>query len=70
VEWVSCGHDHNNDYWGRYQGINLAYGRKSGFGGYGPDGFPPGARVFEVTQEPYGIETWIREFGGNVVKND
>jgi hypothetical protein len=39
VEWTSCGHDHNNDYWGRFQGINLAYGRKSGYGGYGPDGF-------------------------------
>lgn len=34
VEWVSCGHDHNNDYYGEYQGsgINLAYGRKTGFG--------------------------------------
>lgn len=37
VEWVSCGHDHDNDYYGNYQGINLAYGRKTGFGGYGPD---------------------------------
>lgn len=39
VEWVSCGHDHNNDYYGEYSksGINLAYGRKTGFGSYGPD---------------------------------
>jgi len=25
--------------------------------------------VFEVTMNPYGIETWIREDGGNVVRN-
>lgn len=68
VEWVSCGHDHNNDYYGEYQGsgINLAYGRKTGFGQYGPDKFSRGARIFEVTMEPYGIDTWIREDGGNV----
>jgi hypothetical protein len=66
VEWVSAGHDHDNDYYGEYQGINLAFGRKTGYGGYGPDHFPRGARVFEVTQEPYGIETWVREDGGNI----
>jgi hypothetical protein len=68
VEWVTAGHDHNNDYYGAYQGINLAFGRKTGYGGYGPDGFPRGARVFEVTLEPYGVETWVREDGGNVHK--
>ena len=68
VEWVSAGHDHNNDYYGSIQGINLAYGRKTGFGSYGPDKMPRGARVFEVTQHPYGIETWVREDGGNVHK--
>lgn len=49
VEWVTAGHDHNNDYYGQYQGINLAYGRKSGVGGYGPKKMKVGARVFEVT---------------------
>lgn len=49
VEWVSAGHDHNNDYYGKYQGINLAYGRKTGFGSYGPANITNGARVFEVT---------------------
>jgi hypothetical protein len=47
VEWVTCGHDHNNDYWGTYQSINLAYGRKTGFGSYGEN--KNGARVFEIT---------------------
>ena len=49
VEWVTCGHDHDNDYWGIYQGVNLAFGRKTGYGSYGPDGFLRGARVFEFT---------------------
>jgi hypothetical protein len=65
VEWVSAGHDHNNDYYGSYQGINLAYGRKTGFGSYA--NITQGARVFEITQDPYSIETWVREDGGNVV---
>lgn len=65
VDWVTCGHEHANDYYGEYYGINLAYGRKTGYGCYGPT-YPskPGARVFEVTEEPYTIETWIREAGG------
>ncbi len=46
--------------------MNLAYGRKTGFGSYGK--LKKGARVFEITQEPYGIETWIREEFGDVVK--
>lgn len=66
VEWVAAGHDHNNDYYGSYQGINLAYGRKTGFGCYGPAAMPKGARVFEITQHPYHIDTWVREDGGNI----
>jgi hypothetical protein len=46
VEWVSCGHDHLNDFHGKIQGINLAYGRKTGYGSYGPYKFLRGARVF------------------------
>lgn len=67
VEWVSVGHDHNNDYYGSYEGINLAYGRKGGYGCYGPI-FPMsrGARVFEVTEEPFSIKTWVREESGDV----
>jgi hypothetical protein len=35
------GHDHDNDFYGEYEGILLAYGRKTGYGGYGP---PKGKR--------------------------
>jgi 3',5'-cyclic AMP phosphodiesterase CpdA len=32
--WV--GHDHKNDFYGDFYGITLGYGRKTGYGGYGP----------------------------------
>ena len=70
VEWVTCGHDHNNDYWGHYQGINLAFGRKTGFGSYGPAPFVRGARIFEFTEAPYSVDSWIREDGGNLLRQD
>lgn len=35
VNWVTCGGDSDNDWKGVYQNINLAYGRKTGFGGNG-----------------------------------
>jgi len=66
VEWVVAGHDHNNDYYGNYDGINLAYGRKTGYGCYGPDKMMRGARVFEVTQNPYSIKTWVRQEDGSI----
>jgi hypothetical protein len=69
VNWVSCGHDHSNDHFGNYQGITLGYGRKTGFGCYGPASpLVQGARVFEFTMEPWGIETWVREQSGVVRK--
>ena len=33
---VTCGHDHNNDFWGDYEGVRFHFGRKTGHGGYGP----------------------------------
>lgn len=29
------GHDHDNDFGGMYEGVELVYGRKTGFGSYG-----------------------------------
>lgn len=66
VQWVSAGHDHNNDYYGTYDGINLAYGRKTGVACYGPKDMQRGARVFEVTMEPYSISTWVRQEDGTI----
>lgn len=68
VNWVACGHDHSNDFYGKHQGIYLGYGRTTGYAGYGPYfGMKKGARVFEVSLNPeFKIETWIREEDGYV----
>lgn len=33
---VFAGHDHNDDFNVLYEGIYLGYGRKTGYGNYGP----------------------------------
>ena len=50
--------------------MTLAYGRKSGNGGSNTRRFLPGARVFLVTQEPFSIETWVRQSDGTVVREN
>src|SRR5690606_20299220 len=32
-----CGHDHVNDFWGSYYGIELYYGRATGYNTYGKE---------------------------------
>ena len=49
---VYYGHDHNNDFIGKYEGVEMVFGRKSGYGGYGPPEFMKrGARVIELTEK-------------------
>jgi hypothetical protein len=71
VNAVFVGHDHNNDFRGQIEldGIpqlpNLMYGRKTGFGSYGPDhGIKRGARVIELYQNQTLPKTWIRTADG------
>jgi hypothetical protein len=65
--WV--GHDHKNDFYGDFYGITLGYGRKTGYGGYGPAiGTARGARVITLKENPFSFETYIREEGGGVDK--
>lgn len=47
---IYCGHDHNNDYKGKYQGVELVYGRKTGYGAYGPKGMQKGATVIKIKE--------------------
>jgi len=48
---VFVGHDHNNDYGGYLDNVELVYGRKTGFGYYGPVGnVERGARVIELKE--------------------
>eukprot|EP01132_Coremiostelium_polycephalum_P002294 gene2294-2830_t len=72
VRSVHCGHDHDNDFIGYYNGIQLGYGRKSGYGGYGPPtGWKHGARVLEISFQPnFSIDTWYRfEDGTSQLEN-
>jgi len=70
VKGVYCGHDHNNDWFGDYYGITLAYGRKTGYGGYGPPpGWLRGARILQITEKPFTIKSWIRQEDGSIVTN-
>jgi hypothetical protein len=69
IRALYVGHDHKNDFYGNYFGIQLGYGRKTGYGGYGPAfGVLRGARVIEVTENPFTIRTWITEETGRRVE--
>lgn len=59
IEALFSGHDHNNDYVGKYDGMLLAYGRKSGVGGYGRK--EPGGRVILLKENSSSVdlESWI-----------
>jgi hypothetical protein len=63
-----CGHDHVNDFEGELHGIRLCYGRATGFGEYGREGFPRGARVIRLREGRGQFETWIRVEGGRVLE--
>lgn len=53
IKATFCGHDHNNDFHGEYYGIELYYGRKTGYGGYGPPpGMQRGARILDFQYDP------------------
>ncbi|GIV14880.1 MAG: phosphohydrolase [Armatimonadota bacterium] len=54
------GHEHINDFWGNLYGIRLCYGRSSGYGGYGKEGFLCGARVIELQEGVRDFHTWLR----------
>jgi hypothetical protein len=67
------GHDHDNDFGFSYQGIYMYYGRKSGYGGYGPPvGWQRGSRVSLLKEGTRGLaEAWIRqEDGSKMVLSD
>lgn len=46
-----CGHDHVNDYSGMHNGIDLVYGRVTGFGGYGTHLMKRGAKLITLNCE-------------------
>ncbi len=61
------GHEHINDFWGELYGIRLCYGRGSGYGGYGKEGFLCGARVIELQEGVRNFRTWLRLEDGTAI---
>ncbi|EFA79411.1 hypothetical protein PPL_07829 [Heterostelium album PN500] len=62
VKFMSVGHNHGNDFCGTYEpsGIEMCFGRHSGYGGYGT--WERGARVLEINRskgQPVTYNTWI-----------
>ena len=50
IQSIFCGHDHDNDFGGFYKSILLKYGRKSGYGNYGPKDRQKGATVIKFQE--------------------
>ncbi|NLN93329.1 MAG: hypothetical protein GX130_08500 [Candidatus Hydrogenedens sp.] len=48
IQAVMCGHDHTNDYSGRAEGVELIYGRASGYNGYGGETLEKGAKLYRL----------------------
>jgi len=61
------GHEHINDFWGNLYGIRLCYGRASGYGGYGKEGFLCGARIIELQEGVRDFRTWLRLEDGTAI---
>jgi 3',5'-cyclic AMP phosphodiesterase CpdA len=63
-----CGHDHVNDFQGTYDGVDLLFGRATGYGGYGREGFERGARIVRLTEGIHGYDTHIRLADGSLAE--
>lgn len=57
VRHLFVGHDHDNDFSATYEGMNLNYGRVSGYNAYGK--LPRGGRIIELNEE--GLKSYILE---------
>jgi len=67
LQYIYCGHDHINDFWGVFNNITLSYGRKTGYGGYFKPGWFHGARVIHIREHPFQVSSWIRQEDGSVI---
>ncbi|KAG8648949.1 probable inactive purple acid phosphatase 16 isoform X1 [Manihot esculenta] len=63
VKAIFVGHNHGLDWCCPYNKLWLCFARHTGYGGYG--NWPRGARILEITEQPFSIKSWIRmEDGG------
>jgi 3',5'-cyclic AMP phosphodiesterase CpdA len=61
VKALFCGHDHVNDYAGSVDGIELVYGRATGWAGYGGEEVRKGAKLITINA-PARTYTWETVF--------
>ncbi|KAL4390169.1 hypothetical protein HN51_011072 [Arachis hypogaea] len=64
VKAIFVGHNHGLDWCCPYQKLWLCYARHTGYGGYGD--WPRGARILEITENPFSLKTWIRMEDGQM----
>ena len=65
---VFVGHDHINNFCGRYKNIILGYGRATGYNTYSSEGYCHGARLIEISEEDVNaFDTWQRLDDGTVI---
>ena len=57
---VFSGHDHLNDFWGTWEGIDLHYGRSASYGSYGSNQFAKGMKTItlQLDRSMYEVETY------------
>ena len=60
VKATFVGHDHVNDYCGKYYSINLCYGGGVGYGTYGSAGWERRSRVIQFVSNGASAVTWKR----------
>lgn len=73
---VFCGHDHGNDFYGKFGDLWLYYGRKTGYGSYSAPTLKKGARVINVTETmnettgeiTFTWDSYVLEEDGTVVR--
>ncbi|KAL5222473.1 hypothetical protein ABZP36_027186 [Zizania latifolia] len=62
VKAVFVGHNHGLDWCCPYEKLWLCFARHTGHGGYGS--WPRGARIVQIAEEPFSIQSWIRMENG------
>ncbi|MFS8009653.1 putative calcineurin-like phosphoesterase domain, ApaH type, phosphoesterase [Helianthus anomalus] len=64
VKAIFVGHNHGLDWCCPYEKMWLCYARHTGYGGYGT--WARGARILEITDEPFSLKSWIRMENGTL----
>ncbi|KAL5994675.1 putative inactive purple acid phosphatase 16 [Asimina triloba] len=60
---VFVGHNHGLDWCCPHHKLWLCYARHTGYGGYG--NWARGARIIEITEQPFSLKSWIRMEDGS-----